>query len=183
MISCLGWPAPSNEYSIANGGLVVNRTALARSAALLFVMALLATLFATSCSSSIGDTDEAVEVDEAVDVDVDVETVEELFPDVVAVDAEQSADGTWTFAVTLSSPYDTPARYADAWRVRGSGDGDGDGDEVYGVRELTHDHQNEQPFTRSHSGIVIPDEVSTVVVEGRDQVSGWGGDTIEFQLP
>ncbi len=104
------------------------------------------------------------------------EGVVELFPDVVDVRAEQSGDGSWTFFVTLSSPYDTPERYADAWRVIGP-----DG-EVYGIRELAHDHASEQPFTRSQSGIVIPADVTTVTVEGRDQVSGWGGATVEVTL-
>jgi hypothetical protein len=54
--------------------------------------------------------------------------------------------------------------------------------EVYGIRELTHDHASEQPFTRSHSGINIPDDVSVVTVQGRDQVSGWGGETVEVEL-
>lgn len=102
--------------------------------------------------------------------------VEELFPDVVGATAEQGADGTWTFSATLSSPYDTPDRYADAWRVIGP-----DG-EVYGTRELGHDHANEQPFTRSQSGIVVPDGVTTVTVEGRDQISGWGGATVDVEL-
>lgn len=101
---------------------------------------------------------------------------EELFPDVVGVTAQRADDGTWTFSVTLSSPYDTPARYADAWRVVGP-----DGT-VYGVRDLAHDHQNEQPFTRSLSGVEIPDGVDQVTVEGRDQVSGWGGETLVHRL-
>lgn len=100
----------------------------------------------------------------------------ELFPDVVAVDASLADDGTWSFSVTLSSPYDTPQRYADAWRVLGP-----DGSEL-GVRELAHDHANEQPFTRSLGGVEIPDTVQTVVVEGRDQISGWGGETVEVTL-
>lgn len=100
----------------------------------------------------------------------------ELHPDVVGVSASRDADGSWTFAVTLSSPYDSPERYADAWRVVGP-----DG-EVYGILELTHDHAAEQPFTRSQSGIVIPEGVTTVTVEGRDQVSGWGGATMDHVL-
>ncbi|MEL6985042.1 MAG: hypothetical protein AAFO29_21605 [Actinomycetota bacterium] len=108
--------------------------------------------------------------------DADTGDAEELFPDVVGATADQGADGTWTFSATLSSPYDTPDRYADAWRVVGP-----DG-EVYGIRELAHDHANEQPFTRSQSGIVVPDGVTTVTVEGRDQVSGWGGATVEVDL-
>lgn len=98
------------------------------------------------------------------------------FPDVIAATAQLDGDGTWTFAATISSPYDTPERYADAWRVLGP-----DGT-VFGVRELAHDHANEQPFTRSRSGIEIPDDVDTVTVEGRDQANGWGGGTVEVVL-
>ncbi len=97
------------------------------------------------------------------------------FPDVVNVVASES-DGAWTFDVTLSSPYDTPQRYADAWRVVGP-----DGT-VFGVRELDHDHASEQPFTRSLGDVRIPDDVRTVTVEGRDQVSGYGGTTFEVTL-
>ena len=80
-------------------------------------------------------------------------------------------------AVTISSPYDTPERYADAWRVLGP-----DGEE-YGIRVLAHDHAAEQPFTRSQGGIVIPDEVDVVTVQGRDLANGWGGATLDYELP
>ncbi len=103
-------------------------------------------------------------------------TAETLYPDVVGVEAVHDGDGTWTFHVTLSSPYDSPERYADAWRVVGP-----DGT-VFGERILLHDHAAEQPFTRSQSGIEIPADVSTVTVEGRDQVSGWGGETMDVEL-
>lgn len=99
------------------------------------------------------------------------------FPDVVGVEVRTVADGTYTFDVTISSPYDTPERYADAWRVR-SPDGT-----VFGIRELFHDHANEQPFTRSLTGVEIPPGVETVVVEGRDRANGWGGTTMTVDLP
>ena len=99
-----------------------------------------------------------------------------LFPDVVDATVERDGD-TFRFDVTISSPYDTPERYADAWRVVGP-----DGT-VLGVRELLHDHQDEQPFTRSLSGVEIPAGVDTVTIEGRDQVNGWGGATLEVELP
>lgn len=101
------------------------------------------------------------------------------YPDVVAVDATRATDGTWTFAVTLSSPYDSPQRYADAWRVRSVEPGGA----VYGVRELAHDHAGEQPFTREKSGIAIPAGVTQVVVEGRDLANGYGGATVTYRLP
>lgn len=167
---------------------------------LLVTLTILMALLAGSCGSSTADTTADSSSESDADADAAPATSEEdepesepsaesesavasessaeseLFPDVVAVEADQDADGSWTFLVTLSSPYDTPERYADAWRVAGP-----DG-EVYGVRELTHDHQSEQPFTRSQSGIVIPDGVTEVLVEGRDQVSGWGGKSIRFEL-
>ena len=99
------------------------------------------------------------------------------FPDILAAQATKTGDGTWRFDVTVSSPYDSPERYADAWRVLGA-----DGTE-YGIRVLTHDHASEQPFTRSQSGIEIPDGVMTVTIEGRDLANGWGGGTLELQLP
>lgn len=101
----------------------------------------------------------------------------EQFPDVEAAEISGDAGGPYSFAVTMSSPYDTPDRYADSMRVRSAG-----GD-VYGERELTHDHAGEQPFTRDISDVDIPDGVSEVVVEGRDQVSGWGGDTVTVTIP
>jgi hypothetical protein len=103
-------------------------------------------------------------------------TDEQRFPDVVAVDVTRSAGGPARFDVTISSPYDTPERYADAWRVVGA-----DGTE-YGVRELTHDHANEQPFTRSLEGVVIPDGVAVVTVEARDSTNGWGGATMDVDV-
>lgn len=91
------------------------------------------------------------------------------FPDVVAAEADETDDGIWTFTVTMTSPYDTPERYADGWRVLGPDC------TVYGVHTLTHDHADEQPFTRTQSGVEIPDTVDRVTIEGRDQHNGFGG--------
>ncbi len=98
------------------------------------------------------------------------------FPDVIDAVATPSDDGTWRFDVTISSPYDTPERYADAWRIV-----DDEG-AVLGIRELAHDHQNEQPFTRSLSGVVIPGGLVSVTVQGRDQEYGWGGEVVVVAL-
>ena len=88
---------------------------------------------------------------------------EPKLPDIVDVKVRAAGPGRFDFDVTVSSPYDTPARYADAFRVRNR-----DGT-VYGERILLHDHQTEQPFTRDLTGVAIPAGVSGVVVEGRDQ--------------
>ena len=133
-----------------------------------------AVLFLASCGSAdepaSGATDPADTTEEAG------APVEQEFPDVIGVEATDDG-GSWTFAVTISSPYDTPERYADAWRVLGP-----DGEE-YGIRILTHDHASEQPFTRSQSGIVIPAGVEVVTVEARDLANGWGGTSIDYELP
>ncbi len=102
---------------------------------------------------------------------------DDAFPSVIGAAATPDGDGTWRFDVTISSPYDTPERYADAWRVLGP-----DGNE-YGIRILAHDHASEQPFTRSQSGIAIPADVEIVTIQGRDLANGWGGATFELTLP
>ncbi len=101
---------------------------------------------------------------------------ETLHPDVIGAEATLDADGTWTVSATVSSPYDSPQRYADAWRVL-----DADGNQL-AERILTHDHAGEQPFTRSLSGVSIPEDVDRIIIEGRDQQSGYGGDTAEVVL-
>ncbi len=96
---------------------------------------------------------------------------EDRFPSVVEVKTTFNDDGTFNFAVTMTSPYDSPERYADGWRVVGP-----DGTE-YGTHTLAHDHANEQPFTRQQSNVEIPDDITEVVIEGRDLVNGFGGES------
>lgn len=146
-------------------------------------MALFLVVGLLSCGSATAEpataAAEASEVEPTREITV---SPADLFPDVLAVDAALASDGTWRFDVTLSSPYDSPERYADAWRVRSVDLVDGQHVE-YGIRVLGHDHAGEQPFTRSQTGIAIPADVTTVLIEGRDQVSGWGGATLVFDLP
>lgn len=77
----------------------------------------------------------------------------------------------------MSSPYDTPERFADGWRVL-TPDGD-----VLAEHTLHHDHQHEKPFTRSRGPFTIPDDVDEVVVEGRDSGNGYGGGTVTAPVP
>ncbi|MEL6767571.1 MAG: hypothetical protein AAFP17_10350 [Pseudomonadota bacterium] len=96
--------------------------------------------------------------------------------DVVRAEAEATGD-TWRFSATVAHGDTGWEHYADAWRVVGP-----DGT-VYGTRELAHPHVNEQPFTRSLSGVEIPDGVDEVRVEARDSVHGWGGAAVTVRLP
>lgn len=85
---------------------------------------------------------------------------------IVAAKATQSG-GAWRFDVTLSHADTGWEHYADAWRVVGP-----DGT-IYGTRTLYHPHVEEQPFTRSLSGVAIPAGVNTVTIEAHDSVHGW----------
>ncbi|MEM9784511.1 MAG: hypothetical protein AAF899_18800 [Pseudomonadota bacterium] len=95
--------------------------------------------------------------------------------DVVAAEA-RFVGGSWTFSATVAHGDTGWDHYADAWRVVGL-----DGT-VYGVRELLHPHVNEQPFTRSLSGVAIPEGVEAVRIEARDSVHGWGGASVTVTL-
>jgi hypothetical protein len=99
------------------------------------------------------------------------------FPDVLSAKVKLGANGTYDFDVTISSPYDSPQRYADAFRVT-LPDG-----KPLGERILWHDHQNEQPFTRDLYGVKIPSGVTKVLIQARDQKFGYGGKQIEITLP
>lgn len=93
------------------------------------------------------------------------------------VDVAATSDGaTHTFEVTVESADTGWEKYANAWEIR-SPAGD-----VLGVRELTHPHVDEQPFTRSLSGVVIPDGVGEVTVVARDSVVGFCGETVTVTL-
>lgn len=91
------------------------------------------------------------------------------------VEFEQHA-ASWTVSVTLQHADTGWDHYADGWRVV-TADG-----KVLGHRTLYHPHENEQPFTRSLSGIKIPVEVNTVFVEAHDKVHGWNKERLEVNL-
>lgn len=87
--------------------------------------------------------------------------------DIVA--AEARAEGaTWAFSVTLRHGDTGWDDYADGWRVVLE-----DGT-VLGTRVLYHPHVNEQPFTRSLGGIVVPAGADVVFIEARTHPDGWG---------
>jgi hypothetical protein len=50
------------------------------------------------------------------------------------------------------------------------------------TRTLLHPHVDEQPVTRSQSGIVIPPDVTRVRVRAHDLVDGFGGRQVEVDL-
>lgn len=84
---------------------------------------------------------------------------------------------TYDFLVLVSSPYDSPGRYADGWRVLGSGG------RVLGVRDLARPDGGERPFWRRQAGVRIPPEVRRVQIEARDSRYGYGGARLDVTLP
>lgn len=89
--------------------------------------------------------------------------------DVVDVKVRKSGSGTFSFDVTVRHADTGWNHYADKWDVVGP-----DG-KVLGTRTLLHPHENEQPFTRSLSGVRIPLSVKSVTVRAHDKVHGGGG--------
>lgn len=78
--------------------------------------------------------------------------------DVLEVKAKRDQSGAYTFSVTVRHDDTGWDHYANRWQVT-TREGT-----VLGERILLHPHVDEQPFTRSQSGIVIPDGVGSVVV-------------------
>lgn len=81
----------------------------------------------------------------------------------------------YNFAVTLKHQDTGWAHYADAWEVL-----DGNTREVIGVRELLHPHVEEQPFTRSLSGVEVGSK--TVIIRARDNVHGYSSHEFILEL-
>lgn len=83
---------------------------------------------------------------------------------------------TWHVSTTLRHGDTGWDHYADAWRVVDSA-----GKEL-GKRVLYHPHEDEQPFTRSQSGIGIPEDVTVVFVEAHDKKHGWNNQRVRVDL-
>ncbi len=82
----------------------------------------------------------------------------------------------WSFDVTIRHPDSGWDHYADGWSVNAP-----DGTEL-GFRKLAHPHETEQPFTRSLSGVAVPEGVDEVVIRARDSVHGWSDETYIIKL-
>jgi len=96
--------------------------------------------------------------------------------DVVDVQVRGSGN-TYRFDVTLRHADTGWDHYADNWEIL-TLDG-----KLLGRRVLLHPHVNEQPFTRSLSGVRIPEGVRQVRVRGHDMVHGYGGREMVVDLP
>ena len=96
--------------------------------------------------------------------------------DVVGATYEPAGDGTYRFDVTLKHADSGWDHYADRWEVLAP-----DGT-ILATRVLAHPHTDEQPFTRSLSGVRIPKAVKRVEIRGHDSVHAYGGKTMIVDL-
>ncbi len=97
--------------------------------------------------------------------------------DVVAVNVVKTGAGVYRFDVTVRHADTGWEHYADAWEVLAP-----DGT-VLARRILVHPHVDEQPFTRSLSGVKVPDGLNMVRIRARDKVHGYGGVEKTVPLP
>jgi hypothetical protein len=89
----------------------------------------------------------------------------------------RTPDGLYRIDLTVRHADRGWEHYADRWEVLAP-----DGT-VLGVRTLFHPHDNEQPFTRSLSRVVIPRSVSRVTLRAHDKIHGFGGKEIIIAVP
>jgi len=98
-------------------------------------------------------------------------------PPVITDAAARAGGGGWTFRVTLAHPDTGWDHYADGWRIE-TAEGT-----VLGTRGLAHPHVTEQPFTRTLSGVDIPEGIETVYIRAKCSVDGWNADRAALDLP
>ncbi|WP_235867190.1 hypothetical protein [Roseibium marinum] len=89
----------------------------------------------------------------------------------------RKAGSSWTFSVTLRHADTGWDHYADLWQVFSPGG------ELLGERVLLHPHVDEQPFTRSLSGVQVPESLDEVFIRARDSVHGVSPLSFEVRLP
>ena len=149
---------------------------LARPALRCLTLILLLTVLLSACQS--GGPTESPMISTSLDRDEGGGNA-----DVIRVRAVPGDDGAWTFHVTLDHPDTGWEDYADGWDVV-TPDGTvlkPDPDATF-TRLLLHPHVDEQPFTRSQSGIEVPPGVTQVRVRAHDLVDGFGGREVVVDL-
>lgn len=98
-------------------------------------------------------------------------------PPVIEAVHVKASNNAWSFDVTLSHGDTGWDHYAEKWRIVD------EAGNVLGVRNLAHPHINEQPFTRSLSGVVIPEGTKSVGIQARDNITSWSTPPKMVTLP
>lgn len=93
------------------------------------------------------------------------------------IDVRVECPSTCTFSVTVEHADEGWNHYANQWDVvtlEGK---------LLKSRVLYHPHENEQPFTRSLSGVVIPESIKQVKIRAMDSVHGYATQEFLVDLP
>ena len=96
--------------------------------------------------------------------------------EIVKVKATKSSDKTWRFDVTLKHDDEGWDHYTNEWQVIAPDN------KILATRTLYHPHVKEQPFTRSISGVKIPEELTSVRVIAKDLVHGLSDKLMKINL-
>jgi hypothetical protein len=97
--------------------------------------------------------------------------------EVQIVDVKVTCSNSCTFSVTLKHGDEGWQHYANQWDVM-TMDG-----KLLKSRVLYHPHVDEQPFTRSLSGVKIPPGTTTVKIRARDLKHGYSSNEYTVQIP
>ncbi len=97
--------------------------------------------------------------------------------DVIVVDVRKSGDTIFHFDVTVTHGDEGWDHYVGKWEIIGPNGN------VLGTSTLYHPHVGEQPFSRSLSGVKIPEDVKWVTVRAHDSIHEYGGLTKSVELP
>ena len=95
----------------------------------------------------------------------------------------KAADGTWTVAATMWSPYESAggASFCDLVEIRSVTPAGGNYT-VLGKRLFNQSHPDEQPFLRMIGGIALASGEDTIVAIARDTVNGFCGESLTLTI-
>ncbi len=97
--------------------------------------------------------------------------------DVVEVKVYKSDKNLYSLTVTVLHKDTGWEHYANKWDIldeKGT---------VLGARVLHHPHVQEQPFSRSLSGVNITGSIKSITVRAHDSVHKYGGKVMNVELP
>nr|WP_067294399.1 hypothetical protein [Marinobacterium profundum] len=96
--------------------------------------------------------------------------------EILGAQFQSSGADRWLVSVTLQHGDSGWDHYADNWRVVDEAGA------VLGDRVLFHPHVDEQPFTRSLSGVMVPEGTNHLFIEAHDKVHGWSTKRLAIDL-
>jgi hypothetical protein len=100
------------------------------------------------------------------------DTTDYNYAQVISFSVTGTGERRYTFSVTLQHNDQGWDHYADAWEII-----DADTDRILATRILSHPHVNEQPFTRSLDDVIIPAGTERILIRGKCNVHGYGGNS------